>query len=408
MFTSSQLRLRTYIAYSYHKDMEVVVIVVVFLCVALIFFSKLLLLRKRFRRLQLRLPPGPPRWPLVGNLPQLGPRPHRDLARFCSIYGPIVYLRLGNVDAITTDDPDVIREILLRQDDAFASRPRTSAAVHLAYGCGDVALAPVGPGWKRMRRICMEHLLTTRRLDSFAAQRAQEAQHLVGLVWARAQAREPINLREVLGAFSMNNVTRMLLGKQCFGSESSGPSEATEFMRMTHELFRLLGVIYLGDYLPFWRRFDPTGCERKMREVGEKVDEFHQKIIEERKKGEKDMGGYCKEEMDFVDVLLSLPGENGKDHMEDVEIKALMQDMIAAATDTSAVTNEWAMAQVIRSPQILRKVQEELDTVVGRDRMVAESDLAHLSYLRCVVRETFRMHPAGPFLIPTNRSSRLS
>lgn len=74
--------------------------------------------------------------------------------------------------------------------------------------------------------------------------------------------------------------------------------------------------------------------------------------------------------------------------------------MIAAATDTSAVTNEWAMTEVIRHPRVLRKIQEELDMVVGPSRMVVESDLPHLNYLRCVVRETFRMHPAGPFLIP--------
>jgi len=74
--------------------------------------------------------------------------------------------------------------------------------------------------------------------------------------------------------------------------------------------------------------------------------------------------------------------------------------MIAAATDTSAVTNEWAMAEVIKHPNILQKVQQELDSVVGPNRMVLESDLPHLNYLRCVVRETFRMHPAGPFLIP--------
>ncbi|KAL2456985.1 Cytochrome [Abeliophyllum distichum] len=74
--------------------------------------------------------------------------------------------------------------------------------------------------------------------------------------------------------------------------------------------------------------------------------------------------------------------------------------MIAAATDTSAVTNEWAMAEVIKHPHVLKKIQEELDTVVGSNRMVVESDLTHLNYLRCIVREIFRMHPAGPFLIP--------
>ncbi|KAH0980122.1 hypothetical protein GBA52_007299 [Prunus armeniaca] len=277
-----------------------------------------------------KLPPGPPRWPILGNLLQLGPLPHRDLTSLCDKYGPLVYLKLGSVDAITTNDPDIIREILLKQDEVFASRPRTLAAVHLAYGCGDVALAPFGPRWKRMRRICMEHLLTTKRLDSFARHRAEEAQHLVRDVWAMAQTGKAVNLRDVLGGFSMNNVTRMLLGKQYFGAGSAGPQEAMEFMHITHELFRLLGLIYLGDYLPIWRWVDPYGCEKKMREVEKRVDDFHTNIIEEHRrrareeKGKKTRGEEGGE-MDFVDVLLSLPGEDGKEHMDDVEIKALIQ-----------------------------------------------------------------------------------
>ncbi|MED6187384.1 hypothetical protein PIB30_075932 [Stylosanthes scabra] len=354
---------------------------------------------------KLKVPPGPPRLPIVGNLLQLGQLPHRDLASLCDKYGPLVYLKLGNIDAITTNDPDIIREILVRQDDVFASRPHTLAAVHLAYGCGDVALAPLGPHWKRMRRICMEHLLTTKRLESFKTHREDEARHLVRDVWAKAQMKKSINLREILGAFSMNNVTRMLLGKQYFGSKSAGPQVAMDFMHITHELFWLLGMIYLGDYLPIWRWVDPYKCERKMKEVEKKVDDFHTKIIEEHRrarieKKKKNMTKEDDEEMDFVDILLSLPGEDGKACLEDTEIKALIQDMIAAATDTSAVTNEWAMAEVIKHPRVLGKIQEELDSIVGPNRMVIESDLIHLNYLRCVVRETFRMHPAGPFLIP--------
>ncbi|XP_047975346.1 cytochrome P450 703A2 [Salvia hispanica] len=345
----------------------------------------------------IKLPPGPPKWPIFGNLLQLGQLPHRDLAALCEKYGPLVYLRLGRVDAITTNDPDIIREILRQQDDVFASRPRTLAAEHLAYNCGDVALAPLGPKWKRLRRICMENLLTTKRLESFAGHRSDEAQHLVRNVWASAQCGKEVNLRELLGAFSMNNVTRMLLGKQYFGVGSDAPQEATEFMHITHELFRLLGLIYLGDYLPIWRWVDPFGCEKKMRQVEKKVDEFHTKIIEQHRasKENQDDG-----QMDFVDVLLGLPGEDGKEHMDDIEIKAVIQDMIAAATDTSAVTNEWAMSEVIKHPHVLKRAQQELDSVVGPNRMVQEADLAHLNYLRCIVRETFRMHPAGPFLIP--------
>lgn len=149
-----------------------------------------------------------------------------------------------------------------------------------------------------------------------------------------------MNLREVLGGFSMNNVTRMLLGKQYFGSGSAGPEEAMEFMHITHELFWLLGLIYLGDYLPIWRWVDPYGCEKKMRQVEKRVDDFHMKIIEEHtrkrigKRKEIGLGGDKDgEETDFVDVLLSLPGEDGKECMDDVEIKALIQVIIIFPVD---------------------------------------------------------------------------
>ncbi|EPS61464.1 hypothetical protein M569_13332, partial [Genlisea aurea] len=335
-----------------------------------------------------KLPPGPPGWPIFGNLLQLGPLPHRDLAGLCEKYGPLVYLKLGRIDAITTNDPRIIQEILRTQDQVFASRPRTLAAEHLAYGCGDIALAPAGPKWKRLRRICTEHLLTTKRLESFANHRAEEAGLMAKSVVDSVRKGEAVNLRQVLGAFSMNNVTRMLLGKRFLGTGE----ESMEFMHITHELFRLLGMIYLGDYLPIWRWIDPYGCEKRMRQVEKRIDEFHAKIIEDHRRRRRGGEGQ-EEEMDFVDVLLSLD-------MDEVEIKAVIQDMIAAATDTSAVTNEWAMAEMIKHPRVLKKVQQELDSVVGSDRTVQESDLPHLNYLRCIVRETFRMHPAGPFLIP--------
>ena len=64
-----------------------------------------------------------------------------------------------------------------------------------------------------MRSICIENLLTTKRLDSLAKHRTDEAQHLVQDVWVLAQTGKPVNSRKVLGAFPMNNVTRILLGK---------------------------------------------------------------------------------------------------------------------------------------------------------------------------------------------------
>lgn len=81
-------------------------------------------------------------------------------------------------------------------------------------------------------------------------------------------------------------------------------------------------------------------------------------------------------------------------------ILCAMQNMFTAGTDTSSSTVEWALAELIRHPQMLARVQKELDKFVGRDRLVTESDLPNLAYLQAVVKETFRLHPSTPLSLP--------
>lgn len=68
--------------------------------------------------------------------------------------------------------------------------------------------------------------------------------------------------------------------------------------------------------------------------------------------------------------------------------------------DTSATSIGWAVAELIRHPRVMKKVQEELEKFVGLNRMVQETDLGHLEYLKMVVKEVFRLHPPGPLLAP--------
>lgn len=77
-----------------------------------------------------------------------------------------------------------------------------------------------------------------------------------------------------------------------------------------------------------------------------------------------------------------------------------MQDLFTAGTDTSSSTVEWAIAELLRHPKVLSKIQQELDSVVGPSRLVAESDLPQLTYLQAVIKETFRLHPSTPLSLP--------
>jgi flavonoid 3'-monooxygenase len=105
---------------------------------------------------------------------------------------------------------------------------------------------------------------------------------------------------------------------------------------------------------------------------------------------------------DLLSTLISLKDQaNDKDEMlTDTEIKAFLLNMFAAGTDTSSSTTECAIAELIKHPKILAKVQSELDTIIGRDRLVTELDLPRLTYFQAVIKETFRLHPSTPLSLP--------
>jgi cytochrome P450 len=76
-----------------------------------------------------------------------------------------------------------------------------------------------------------------------------------------------------------------------------------------------------------------------------------------------------------------------------------------AGTDTTSATVEWAMAEILNKPDILQKLHEELDQVVGKDNLVDESHIPQLPFLSLVIKETLRLHPVVPLLIPHRPSS---
>lgn len=77
------------------------------------------------------------------------------------------------------------------------------------------------------------------------------------------------------------------------------------------------------------------------------------------------------------------------------------QELFAAGTDTTSSTLEWAMAEVLKhSETVLAKAKAELSQVIGKGKTVEEADISKLKYLSCIVKETARLHPPVPFLLP--------
>jgi cytochrome P450 len=82
--------------------------------------------------------------------------------------------------------------------------------------------------------------------------------------------------------------------------------------------------------------------------------------------------------------------------------------MLLAGTDTSAVTIEWVMSELLNHPEVLNKAKEELDTQIGKNKLIDEQDLSKLPYLQNIISETLRLHPPAPLLLPHYSSDDFS
>ncbi|XP_068640457.1 cytochrome P450 76T24-like [Aristolochia californica] len=101
---------------------------------------------------------------------------------------------------------------------------------------------------------------------------------------------------------------------------------------------------------------------------------------------------------DFLDALLDQK-EDGAE-LSRIELKSLFLDLFVAGSDTSSDTLEWAMAELLLNPEAMARARSELDEIIGEGKQVEESDVCRLPYLQAIVKETLRLHPPAPFLIP--------
>lgn len=135
------------------------------------------------------------------------------------------------------------------------------------------------------------------------------------------------------------------------------------------------------------------------------LHEFFDKMIDEYQQGT-NMDDH-KPYKCFFQVMVSLldtpmnPNDEDQPYIVGREnIKAIMVDIVAASFDATTTAIEWTFSELLRHPRVMVALQKELESVVGKNRMVEESDLPKLAYLDMVIKESFRLHPVAPLLIP--------
>ncbi|XWS37189.1 hypothetical protein CRYUN_Cryun19dG0021600 [Craigia yunnanensis] len=371
------------------------------LFLSLILLVSLLIWLKLVKGKKLNLPPSPPKLPIIGNIHQLGKLPHRSLRDLSRKYGSLMLLQLGQNPTLVVSSADSVKEIVKNHDLVFLNKPSTTAANILFYGCKDLGFAPYGEYWRQVRKVCVLELLSLRRVHSFQFVREEEVDVLIDKIRGAAHNGDAINLTKMLMAVLSNIVSRCVLSRKA--EEEDGSSKFGQLARRVMVLFTSLCI---GDFFPYLKWLDVlTGYIKRLKATFGELDAFFDQVIEEHKtlKGQDDVA-----DKDFISIILQLQ----KDGMVEIElaqdnIKAILLDMFAGGTDTTSTTTEWVMAELLKNPNVMKKVQKEVRNVVGKKSKVDVNDINQMEYLKCVIKETLRLHPAVAFVVRRGTSESI-
>ncbi|KAF2289776.1 hypothetical protein GH714_038578 [Hevea brasiliensis] len=348
----------------------------------LLFILTLVLLLKQRRSRSLgakKRPPGPPAWPVFGNIFDLGTIPHRNLYKLRFKYGPVIWLRLGCTNALVIQSAKAAEELFKNHDvwlQLATSSPRSNSGAH---------------DQQANQRHCFHSAKVHRRYDKYIEEDVEAA-------LARGETGELVVSHYVF-VMAFNLIGNLVISQDLLNSHSK---EGPEFFEAMDKVMEWSGKPNLADFLPFLKGLDPQRIKKNMeRDLGRTMkvlEGFVRQRIEERKLMKK------REGRDFLDALLEYEGDGkgGPDEISAHRRLIIILEIFFGGTETTSGTIEWVMVELFRHPESMRRVKEELNRIVGPKRKVGESDIDELPYLQAVIKESMRLHTILPFLVPRN------
>ncbi|KAK1427364.1 hypothetical protein QVD17_16047 [Tagetes erecta] len=374
----------------------------------LIFYHVIRRSKRRSRKRE--APEADGAWPIFGHLYILGRGHqllHRTLGAMADKHGPAFNIRLGTRRAFVVSSWEVAKECFTVNDKAFSSRPHTAAVKHMSYNGVMLSFAPYSPFWREMRKIVILKLLSNRSIEMMKDVRSLEINFGINELFRRwdENSKQPVvvTLNKWLEHVMLSMIVMMVAGKRYLGDGCDG-EEAERCHKAIIDFFRLSGVYVLSDLIPCLWWLDLRGYKKQMKNTANDFDTLLEGWLDEhRQKRKLDLERNRDGVKDFIDVMLSLEDEGKLSNMEhdsDTTIKSTCLALILGASETTSVTLTWVISLLLNHPNVLKKLQHELDEHVGKERQVEESDIENLVCLQAVIKETLRLRPPGTLLVP--------
>ncbi|CAN6356746.1 unnamed protein product [Urochloa humidicola] len=347
--------------------------------------------------------PTPPALPVIGHLHLLKKPLHRSLAALATRYGGeagLFHLKFGSKPVLLVTSAAVAVECFTTHDVALADRPGLPSRRRLTAGgdCPSISTANYSPLWRHLRRLATVHALCSHRLSSTSAARDAGVRAMA----ARLRRAAAGVLDGVAYEFVFGVIMAMVAGEGGMMEEE----KVRRFKEMTEAGFAAAGAANRLDFLPpVVRMLDFGRTAKKLAALATARREFGQSLVDDYRW--QHPGVASEQETPRTTVLgdlLRQQQEGSPELLDDVVIRTVCLSLLQAGTDTSSSTIEWAMALLLDNPDVLKKATTEIHSIVGTSRLIKESDLSELPYLRCIITETLRLKPLTPNHVPHEAS----
>ncbi|CAH1454298.1 unnamed protein product [Lactuca virosa] len=365
------------------------VIEVLFLSITLI-----IIIFSLHRRLGQNLPPGPRPWPIVGNMYQIRPNDFRLLAKWSHIYGPITSFQIGSSICISVSNPHLAKEVLKNHDQQLANRHRTIGIARFSRNGDDLTWVDYGPRFVKLKKLCGVELFSLKNLEAHRPTRENDVSIMIDSI-NEDYCGKVLVVNNCLKKTMFDIIASMIFGNSL--ASSNGDLELKAIMEAQFRAKISLGIVEEV----WWLRWLSWLKDDENKWIQSRNHRFFQSVITHKKENQN-----CsthQNNFSFLDALLSRREEY---NLSDNTISGLLWDMVTVGIGTIVAALEWAMAELLINPTVQRKAQGELDRVIGE--VMTESDIPNLPYLTCVVKETLRLHPPTPLMLPHQATTDLN
>ncbi|KAI4354930.1 hypothetical protein L6164_003753 [Bauhinia variegata] len=278
-----------------------------------------------------KLPPGPPPYPITGNLLDLvSAKPYQALTNLSKTYGKLMTLKLGSTTAIIISSPEMAKEALHKHDIAFSSRTIPDAIKALDHHKLSIVWSPAKAYWRTLRKVSAIKLFSPKQLDSTQVHRKRKLGELLQHVEEKCTRGEAIDVGEVVYTTVLNSISNTFFSIDLASYSSD----------LSHELFKdfvlgmglLAGKPNIVDYFPALSVFYPQGIRKTMTNYFHKMFRIFNSIIDERMQKEDPYAG-----SDLLASLLNLTKENSRFTRRD--LLHLLLDLFLAGLQRQLTTS---------------------------------------------------------------------